>query len=236
MPELGQPEIMGEFLKLMRQNFKPEEVGQLNKSLEMAFPESFKQATTQLSLNFQTLAAQTMPLEKALTGILLPAESVPKELTKTSDALGRFASRVNNLRIEVQPIQVPSIVAPQAAPGAQPQGGFKILPDGISSFKPTGLYRSPSSLRGVDDSAFNGGNLLRTIDQVRTVQASSGLTRPMSVAPAGEIARSGGGHTHYHSDLYHINVNPPPGSRMAEESAAFMEELNHLVAVKRERV
>jgi hypothetical protein len=101
--ELSVPDVMREFLNLTKSKLKPDEFGMMAKTLEMAFPESYRQATQQTTQEIQNLSQQLAPTNQLFEQLQLKMLPVPDaflsvgEASKTlTESIINSASRLNN--------------------------------------------------------------------------------------------------------------------------------------------
>lgn len=135
-PELGQPEIMAEFRRMVDGLRLPsEQRATLDKGLAHIFPESFQKSTQMLAEEFLKTTPTVTSAGDALKKMIDPTLGLAAGLREAQTASYLYAARVNGLEI-----RVPSIVLPPAggasgsASGGGAKSGYKFGIDPLNPF------------------------------------------------------------------------------------------------------
>jgi hypothetical protein len=215
VPELGQPEIMAEFRRLV-DNWKlpADQRAALDKGLQLAFPDSFAKATQMSTDELTKLAPATTQTTDALKKISDAAPGVVGGLGEAGTAAQSFADRVNALEIKLP--QVSATGAASGGAGAPEPGDAPKLVE----------WPAPHRRRG---GAVKRGNTYvvgEEGEELFTAGADGFITphdraEGLAAAPDYSLfaAAPSGGHT------INVEINVPPGHPAAEDTEELVRFL-----------
>lgn len=164
VPSLQDPKVMGEFRKeSARWNFSPEATQSLDRVLQQAFPESFKQSSQSFVDALREMLQPTKDISDAFEQTKGSITPLPPALDKATQAAVNFSIKVNSL--EFNP---PSSAGNSGQPGvSQSASGSIVQRDGLA-FVHRGNVITPASL-----SRRGAGDWLGDFQALRTVASQA---------------------------------------------------------------